>query len=235
MALTILSNRSILLAPLLGAGLALAAATPAAALSVSPVLQSVAAPVQGGDPSFSGSIGYGFSLSIPLSLTALGFHDADEDGLLADHTVGLFDANSQALLASATVPAGQGAALVGGYRWVAIPDLLLQAGSYVIAATMPGDPARFDAVLYSATSVSGLPGFQMGAASLSEVGSGSAPTFPTVDEAVPYGFIGPNFAISSVPAPLPLFGAASAFAWSRRLRRRIGRPSPLFPVSSPLP
>ena len=29
---------------------------------------------------------------------------------------------------------------------------------------------------------------------------------------------------SAVPGPLPLFGAAAAFGWSRRLRKRIATP-----------
>jgi hypothetical protein len=185
------------------------------------VLQNVSGAVQGGDPSFSGSVGYGFSLSTPLSLTALGFHDADGDGLLSAHAVGLFDATTRALLASATVPAGTAAALVDSYRWAAIPGLQLLPGSYVIAATTPGDPTLFDPFLYSASQATGLDGFLMGTASLSEAGSGSVVAFPTIDEGVPYGFIGPNLAISSVPAPLPLFGGAAAFAWSRRLRARL--------------
>ena len=51
-------------------------------------------------------------------------------------------------------------------------------------------------------------------------GSGSVVAYPTINETLPYGFIGPNFA-SSVPGPLPLLGAASGFAWSRRLRSRV--------------
>ncbi len=217
-------HASWLAASLLGAGPLLSVA-PSQALPVLPAIQNPVGAVQGGDPSFSGSLGYGFTLTAPLSLTALGFHDADEDGLLSPHAVGLFDANTQGLLASATVPAGTLAPLVGGFRWVPIPDLQLLPGSYVIAATTPGDPALFDPFLFGATQVSALEAVLMGTASLSEIGSGTAVVFPTVDEGQTYGFIGPSFGVSSVPAPLPLFGAASAFAWSRRLRRRIGRPA----------
>ena len=41
--------------------------------------------------------------------------------------------------------------------------------------------------------------------------------------AVKYAIATPlNSAPASVPAPLPVFGAAAAFGWSRRIRRRIG-------------
>jgi hypothetical protein len=35
-------------------------------------------------------------------------------------------------------------------------------------------------------------------------------------------FLGPPSASNPVPGPLPLLGAAAAFGWSRRLRRRVG-------------
>ena len=34
-----------------------------------------------------------------------------------------------------------------------------------------------------------------------------------------------SLAPSSVPGPIPLFGAAAAFGWSRQLRRRIKTPA----------
>ncbi len=173
----------------------------------------------------SGSLGHGFSLGVPLQISALGFLDADEDGLLATHAIGLFDAGSQTLLASASVPAGSGAWLQGGFRWVDIPLTTLPPGSYVIAATIAGDPATFDPVLFDATDPSGSTGFVMGSSSLSLAGSGTIVAFPSVDEGLPYGFVGPNLATSPVPGPLPLLGAGVAFRWSRRLRRRLRRPA----------
>lgn len=45
------------------------------------------------------------------------------------------------------------------------------------------------------------------------------------DPTVAYGFFNPNVSyyeeVPPVPGPLPLFGAAAAFGWTRRLRRRI--------------
>jgi hypothetical protein len=44
------------------------------------------------------------------------------------------------------------------------------------------------------------------------------------DPNIPYGFFNPNVSYTEevpVPGPVPLFGAAAAFGWTRRLRRRI--------------
>ena len=64
-------------------------------------------------------------------------------------------------------------------------------------------------------------GFSLGTASLARGGSGSLVAFPSTDEGLPYGFIGPNFASTPVPGPLPVLGVAGALAWSRRLRCRL--------------
>ncbi|MEB3200703.1 MAG: hypothetical protein VKK62_09285 [Synechococcaceae cyanobacterium] len=176
----------------------------------------------GGDPGFSGSLGYNFSLSSPFRISSLGFYDAGEDGLLSPHEVGVFDATSQGLLAKALIPAGNTASLIGGYRWVGLSSsITLQPGNYVLAATTSGDPALFDPFLFLADDVEEMAGFVIGDASLSGLGSGSTVVFPSTDEGVPYGFIGPNFA--SAPGPLPVLGAGAALGWSRRLRRRLGK------------
>lgn len=199
----------------------LLAAAPALALNLRPSLSGFSGGNLGGDPSFSGSLGYSFSLSLsqPQTISALGFYDADEDGLLSSHGIGLYEATSQTLLASATVPAGDGSWLQNGFRWVSIPNLALSSGSYVIAATSSGDPSLFDPFLYDTTAEGVIDGLVIGAA-LSETGSGSAVAFPSQDEGVPQGFFGPAYAVAGSPGPLPLLGAGAALGWSRRLRRR---------------
>jgi hypothetical protein len=206
---------SLLLAPL-----ALAPAAPARAFTVNPALKSITAGTIGGDPSFSGSLGFDFSLSKPYKVTALGFFDELEDGLLSYHMVGIFDAVTQNLLVSAILPKGTASLLKDGFRWISVPAQWLGAGDYVIAATTSGDPALFDPFQYDGTDPVTSPGVSLGDASLTLEGSGSVVAYPTINETLPYGFIGPNFA-SSVPGPLPLLGAASGFAWSRRLRSRV--------------
>lgn len=77
---------------------------------------------------FSGSVGSTFtSISASTVINRLGFYDAAGDGLAETHTVGLYlwDGSSYQLEASATIPAGTGATLDGGYRWVSIADYTL--------------------------------------------------------------------------------------------------------------
>ncbi|MFZ9752546.1 MAG: hypothetical protein ACO3B3_03185 [Cyanobium sp.] len=203
---------------LLGGAMLLAAA-PALALNLRPSLPGFSGGNLGGDPSFSGSLGYSFSLNQSQTITALGFYDASEDGLLSSHGIGLYEATSQTLLASATVPAGSDSWLQNGFRWVPIPSLSLLSGSYVIAATSSGDPALFDPFLYETTAVDGIDGLVIGT-SLSESGSGTVVAFPSQDEGLAQGFFGPAYAIAGTPGPLPLLGAGAALGWSRRLRLR---------------
>jgi hypothetical protein len=196
-------------------------ATPARALSIGPALQSFIPGTLGGDPSFRGTAGYRFSTSRDLTISALGFFDDQEDGLLSSHDVGIFAAGSQALLASTTIAAGSSAYLQGGFRWAALTPFTLSPGTYVIAATLPGDPATFDPVNYSASSPTTIDGLIIAGESLTQAVDPLALVMPTVDEGLGYGFFGANFATpQAVPGPLPLLGAAAAFRCSRRLRRR---------------
>ena len=202
------------------------AATPARALTIGPALQSFAAGSLGGDPSFRGTLGYRFTTSSTLTITALGFFDDLDDGLLSPHDVGIFAASNQQLLVSASIPAGVSSYLQDGYRWVSLAPFNLAAGTYVIGATLPGDPARFDPVHYSASNPVTIAGMILASESLSQVADPLALVMPSIDEGVGYGFFGANFATPvTAPGPLPLLGAAAAFRCSRRLRRRVhGRP-----------
>jgi hypothetical protein len=211
---------ALLAAPLLFAGLVAASQAPAQALGIRPALQAISPGTVGGEPSFSGSLGYSFNLSQPYAVSALGFYDELGDGLLSSHMVGIFDATSQALLISGTVPSGTGSPLLAGFRWLSVPQQVLNAGSYVIAATSSGDPASFDPFIFEGFDPVVSAGFSLGTASLSQAGSGFIVAFPSTDEGLPYGFIGPNFA-TPVPGPLPVLGVAGALAWSRRLRCRL--------------
>jgi len=212
---------SLLAAPLLLGSLMAASQAPAQAFNILPALQAISPGTVGGDPSFSGSLGYSFSLNQPYAVSALGFYDELGDGLFSSHMVGIFDATTQALLISGTLPSGSGNPLQAGFRWLSVPLQMLGAGSYVIAATSPGDPAGFDPFLYDGFDPVLSPDFSLGTASLLQGGSGSVVAFPSTDEGLPYGFIGPNFATHPVPGPLPVFGVAGALAWSRRLRCRL--------------
>lgn len=212
-----------LITPLGATLLACLPVSPAAALTLHPGLQSFTPGVVGGNENFAGTIGWDFRLERSFNIAALGFYDAEDPGLLSSHEVGIFDASSRALLVSGIVPAGTTAPLQNGFRWLSIPAVTLPAGSYVIAAVMPGTGASsFDPFFGDATDPVLAPGVVLDGKSLSGSASPASLVFPDTDEASFAGFYGPNFA-EAVPTPLPLAGAASALAWSRRLRRRLSR------------
>jgi len=89
----------------------------------------------GSQNAFSGIVGgiflttYGFYPQVNW----LGYYDQNGDGLANSHVVSLWDNSSQAVIASATVPAGAAAPLINGYRWVQLPSTLtLNYGSYYV-------------------------------------------------------------------------------------------------------
>jgi hypothetical protein len=89
-------------------------------------------PVPGGTRD---TMGWSFEPNDELSLTHLGFFDAQGDGLDVSHRVGLWTADGD-LLAEAYVPSGTDASLLDGYRYVEIGSLALHAGqTYIIGAT----------------------------------------------------------------------------------------------------
>jgi hypothetical protein len=74
----------------------------------------------------------------------------------------------QALLISGTVPSGSGSPLLAGFRWLSVQQQVLNACSYVIAATSSGDPASFDPFLYEGFDPVVSAGFILGTASLAQ-------------------------------------------------------------------
>jgi len=104
-----------------------------------------------------------------LTVSALGFFDDGGDGLLSSHDVGIYDLG-QTLLGSVTIPAGTGATLANGTRWVTLstPINLSANTNYVLATTFQasGDrgneatPAQI--TIASGISLSGL-GFTLAA------------------------------------------------------------------------
>lgn len=188
-----------------------------AATSLEPYLIPTTILVVAGNPEFRGTVGYDFQFNEPKEVFQLGFWDHLEDGLLSSHRVSLFD-GSGTPLASAVVPSGAGARLQDGFRWVAIPGIVLPAGSYVIAGSTEGDPAVFDEVVTDAASIATATGVVFGQARVSNPVDGGASIgdlFPANLEGGA-GYFGPSLA----PGPLPVLGAGAAWAWSRRLRAR---------------
>jgi hypothetical protein len=103
----------------------------------------------GGFPAFVGSgrtLGWEFRVNSPITISGLGFFDADSDGLELDHLVRLWTSDAT-LIASATITSSSApvASAHPAGRWLteslAVPVALIPGTSYVVAADYaPGDP-----------------------------------------------------------------------------------------------
>jgi len=82
------------------------------------------------------TIGWEFILSAPVTVTSLGFHDYEQDGLVANHNVAIWNA-SQSMLVSAVVTSAD--PLDQGFRWVSVGPVGLAAGTYRIGALVNND------------------------------------------------------------------------------------------------
>ncbi len=146
----------------------------------------------------TGNIGWSFSLTATTQVTSLGYFDFASDGLQFDHSLGIYSSTGT-LLTSATVPAGAGATLLNGFRYVSISALTLSPGTYVVDATVQ---AFSDYFYTGATTITTVPGIKyLGTRS----SGGAGLVFPTGDQfSNPNGDFGPNFqvapaAVSTVP------------------------------------
>jgi len=97
--------------------------------------------------------GWDFYATRDIEVTALGYFDSAADGLLNDHTVGIFDPESKRLLASVVVHSDS--SLDGCFRWEPITPLSLKFGK---AYTIAGDsPKPFDPEVNKPTGQSWAP------------------------------------------------------------------------------
>jgi Domain of unknown function (DUF4082) len=127
-----------------------AASTPTPAPAPTPVPAFSIGPTPGLVSCESYTCGFSFTPAQSILVTDLGQWDQTLAGLGSSSPVGLWTATGT-LVASATVPAGTTASLVGAYRYVAIAPVALQAGqTYVIASAYQAnvapvaDPSGFD-------------------------------------------------------------------------------------------
>jgi hypothetical protein len=177
----------------------------------------------GGTLATSGSdqlYGWQFSLSSSVDVTALGVFDSGSDGLSISHDVGIFRLSDQALLTSATVPAGTSGFLDSGFRFVSLgSDVSLAAGDYVIAMTMPVQNADTQAIQVSSLTTTSPVTYVD-----SRFDGGLTLAFPTIKGAFAPGMFGPNFEFTgaAVPEPSTLVMALApiATALGLMLRRR---------------
>lgn len=170
----------------------------------------------GGQSLFSNdswTLGWQFNTTRALNIDALGIFDAGVPGLNGTYQLGLWDA-SRALLTTTSV-SGSGDVIANGFVWKSLSNLLtLSPGDYVVAAAgdylTNGDDYAFRG------SFSTLQGITFVRDRFIQ---GVILTYPLNSNGVTPAAFGGNF--SEVPGPLPVLGAAAAFGWSRRLRRRL--------------
>lgn len=81
------------------------------------------------------SIGWEFSITQPITVTALGYYDQGSDGFGEDHLVGIFPAGNNSVLVSTTVTSGD--SLQDGFRYASISPFELQPGNYVVVGRSP--------------------------------------------------------------------------------------------------
>lgn len=82
------------------------------------------------------TMGWGLTLSQSVTITALDYYDPAGVSLISPHQIGIWDINSQALLASATVPSGAPATTNGVYESIAIAPFVLGPGTYIVGASI---------------------------------------------------------------------------------------------------
>jgi hypothetical protein len=81
------------------------------------------------------TIGWEFTISAPITVTALGVWDENGDGLSEDHQVGIWASTGGAPLVSTSVTTTN--PLIDGFRYNTISDYQLAPGTYVVGAYMP--------------------------------------------------------------------------------------------------
>jgi hypothetical protein len=102
--------------------------------------------------------GYSFSTSRTFTLAGLGVFDANFDGLVDSHQVGLWDSLGT-LISSTTVASGTGATFTDGFRWNATGPITLAAGSYRVGALfLTGNDPMFFGVPGSTLALISNPG-----------------------------------------------------------------------------
>jgi hypothetical protein len=122
-----------------------------------------------------------------------------------------------------------------GYFWqnidvVTLPDSTkgdpTGESGYVVGVS--GDFTQADGhVKFEAGTAAFLPGFSNNLAVFGTLADGfwPIPTFIADPDLGANAYFNGNFSLAPVPSPLPLLGAAAAFSWSNRLRKRIRRAS----------
>lgn len=97
----------------------------------------------------AGMGGWEFSLSAPISVEGLAYWDADGDGLMTSHEIGIWQLDG-ILITSATVTAGESTPILSGFRITDIAPTNLGPGTYRIAAFNPNSGGHNDPLITTA-------------------------------------------------------------------------------------
>lgn len=179
-------------------------------------------PTGGGGTVAYNTIGTPFTLTAgAVTIGALGVFDTAGDGLLSAHAVGIYDA-AQTLLGSVTVPAGTGADLHDGTRWVNLtPPLTLFPGqNYMLAVSFVEAPEPVYAPTLGQITIAS--DFALGTGW--SYTPGTALSFPINPLASGQYIFGGNMEVAAVPEPATLLPALCLTGSALMMRRRGKKP-----------
>ena len=157
---------------------------------------------------FTMAQGWSFDVLEPLPVTAVAWFDENGDGLSHEHQIDFWTdkgvGGGWESISTTTIPDGTEADLVGPWRTVEIPTLLLQPGSYFLASDDDGELT--DSVFFVTPGSRTLPDPVDPRISMFAAGSGTGPNFgpPFLTVLVPSVALGPNFFVAPVPEPSTL-------------------------------
>jgi MYXO-CTERM domain-containing protein len=172
--------------------------------------------------------GWAFETSMPLTITHLGWYDAELNGLAQSHPVGIWN-DGGTLLISGTVAAGTTDPLDGRFRYTdeLAGNQILPAGSYVIGGLSTSkDPGIRLIPLANLTAAAGITFLGDRTNSTKNLFS-----FPSESQDLRGGYFGPNFKADTVsfvsepptpgvPEPTPAALSLLALAALATPRRR---------------
>ncbi|MCS6775323.1 MAG: PEP-CTERM sorting domain-containing protein [Chloroherpetonaceae bacterium] len=188
-------------------------------------IDNVSTPSLLSNPPFT--MGFAFNVQAPITVYSLGIFDGDQDGLISSYEVGLFDPVGT-LIASVTVPSGNGAILVNQFRYVDLiaPVVLLPGNNYTLGALYLDG---VDPVLFPGEAIGFVthPSIQFVE---SRFASGGTLAHPTSSISTLPGYLGPNMLLERgagggvVPEPgavalMISLGGAGLLALRRRVRK----------------